>query len=116
VFVLLFYVYDRSDGLEAAIKIMTKQLLVREKKIEAARRERLLLDRLDHPGITRLLFTFQDATALYMALEYCPNGELYDQLRKRGVFSEEDARCVRGGAQGASVSLPVRFSFFFSLV
>lgn len=34
----------------------------------------------------------QDADSLYMGLEYCPNGELYQQVEARGKLPLEDAR------------------------
>lgn len=42
--------------------------------VDYIRKERVLLDALDHPGIARLFFTFQDAYSLYLGLEHCPNG------------------------------------------
>ena len=46
----------------------------RHKVVDYIRKERVLLDALDHPGIARLFFTFQDAYSLYLGLEHCPNG------------------------------------------
>ncbi len=60
---------------------------------ERVRRERALLDRLRAaPSVARLLFTFQDARAVYLALEHVPGGELYDQVRLRGRLPAADAR------------------------
>eukprot|EP00882_Tetradesmus_deserticola_P024296 GHRQ01026548.1.p1 GENE.GHRQ01026548.1~~GHRQ01026548.1.p1 ORF type:complete len:103 (+),score=28.50 GHRQ01026548.1:540-848(+) len=55
------------------------------------RNERNVLDRLHHPGIAQLQFTFQDAESLYIGLEHCPNGELYEQLQARGPLPLRDA-------------------------
>ncbi|KAI5388512.1 3-phosphoinositide-dependent protein kinase 2 [Lathyrus oleraceus] len=54
--------------------------------------ERIVLDQLDHPGIVRLYFTFQDSFSLYMALESCEGGELFDQITRKGRLTEEEAR------------------------
>lgn len=43
-----------------------------------------MLSKMNHPGIVRLYFTFQDSTWLYFALELCPNGELAELIAKRG--------------------------------
>lgn len=32
----------------------------------------------------------QDAESLYLGLEYCPNGELYEQLQERGSLPIAD--------------------------
>ena len=46
--------------------------------------EKDMLSKMNHPGIVRLHFTFQDSTWLYFALELCPNGELAELIAKRG--------------------------------
>ncbi|CAI5982624.1 unnamed protein product [Closterium sp. NIES-64] len=79
-------------GSECALKIMDKRHIVKERKVAYIKMERLILDRLRHPGIVRLLFTFQDEHSLYMGLECCHGGELFDQIRLKGKLSEEEAR------------------------
>ncbi|GBF94960.1 3-phosphoinositide dependent kinase [Raphidocelis subcapitata] len=81
----------RADGREYAVKMINKSLVVRNKVIDYIRNERTILDRLHHPGVAELHFTFQDADSLYMGLEYCPNGELYGQLEARGKLPRADA-------------------------
>lgn len=81
----------RQDGREYAVKIINKSLVIRNKVIDYIRNERNILDRLHHPGIAQLHFTFQDSENLYMGLEYCPNGELYEQLEARGKLEVEGA-------------------------
>lgn len=41
-------------------------------------------------------FLPQDAFSLYLGLEHCPNGELYDQIRLKGRLGEE-AACFYAG-------------------
>lgn len=74
----------RDTEQEYALKIMEKRHIVREKKVQYVKMERLILDQLDHPGVTRLHFTFQDSLCLYMGMECCNGGELFDQIRKVG--------------------------------
>lgn len=38
---------------------MHKQFIIREGKVDAIKAEREILDRLQHPGIVQLFFTFQ---------------------------------------------------------
>jgi len=40
----------------------------------------------------KLFFTFQDTQSLYMALESCEGGELFDQITRKGRLSEDEAR------------------------
>ncbi|KAL3695756.1 hypothetical protein R1sor_009832 [Riccia sorocarpa] len=82
----------KDTGEEYALKIMEKRHIVREKKVQYVKMERLILDQLEHPGVTRLYFTFQDSLCLYMGLECCNGGELFDQISRKGRLSLEEAR------------------------
>ncbi|WOL15645.1 3-phosphoinositide-dependent protein kinase 2-like isoform X1 [Canna indica] len=75
-----------------ALKIMDKKFIAKENKVSYVKMERIVLDQLDHPGIIRLCFTFQDSYSLYMALECCEGGELFDQITRKGRLSEDEAR------------------------
>ena len=43
-----------------AIKILNKKHIIEQKKVEWVNREKVLLDRLRHPNIVNLYFTFSD--------------------------------------------------------
>lgn len=73
-----------AGGGRYALKVINKARIVREKKVEYIKNERLLLDRLRHRGVVELFFTFQDEAQLYMGLQCCQNGELFSQIRRVG--------------------------------
>ena len=68
-----------------SLKAMLKSWIMRERKEAAVMAERAIMDRLEHPGVVRLCFTFQDESSLYMATEVCACGELYEQIARRGA-------------------------------
>ncbi|VAH82363.1 unnamed protein product [Triticum turgidum subsp. durum] len=82
----------KDTGNVYALKIMDKKFITKENKISYVKMERIVLDQLDHPGVIRLFFTFQDTYSLYMALESCEGGELFDQIVQKGRLSEDEAR------------------------
>ncbi|GMN52807.1 hypothetical protein TIFTF001_021951 [Ficus carica] len=82
----------KDTGIVYALKIMDKKFITKENKTAYVKLERIVLDQLDHPGIVRLFFTFQDTFSLYMALESCEGGELFDQITRKGRLSEAEAR------------------------
>ncbi|KAL3520807.1 hypothetical protein ACH5RR_018956 [Cinchona calisaya] len=82
----------RDTGTIYALKIMDKKFITKENKTAYVKLERIVLDQLDHPGVVRLFFTFQDTYSLYMALESCEGGELFDQITRKGRLSEDEAR------------------------
>lgn len=75
-----------------AIKIIDKHLILRHKQTKYIKNERFLLDKINYEGICDLHFTFQDQNSLYLGLELCQNGELYDQIHKRKQIDVQDAR------------------------
>jgi len=81
---------DTSEVL--ALKIMDKKHIIRENKVKFVKMERMILDQLDFPGVVRLCFTFQDVYCLYMALECCSGGELFDQIRRKGRMHQKEVR------------------------
>ncbi|KAG8390536.1 hypothetical protein BUALT_Bualt01G0093700 [Buddleja alternifolia] len=82
----------KDTGVIYAMKIMDKKFITKENKTAYVKLERIVLDQLDHPGVVRLFFTFQDSFSLYMALESCEGGELFDQITRKGRLPEDDAR------------------------
>lgn len=80
----------RADGSKVALKTMLKRHIAKEKKQRQVKEERDILDRMDHPGIAKLFFTFQDEHNLYMGLELCPHGELFDQIYQRKEQNQLD--------------------------
>ena len=74
----------RSDGSVHALKVMMKRHILREKKAEFVKNERHAMDACrDVPGVVKLRFTFQDCNALYLGMEPCEGGELFEQIRRR---------------------------------
>lgn len=49
---------------------MDKKFITKENKTAYVKLERIVLDQLDHPGVVRLYFTFQDT---YSLCEYYSN-------------------------------------------
>lgn len=54
----------KDTGIVYALKIMDKKFITKENKTAYVKLERIVLDQLDHPGIIRLYFTFQDTFSL----------------------------------------------------
>jgi len=48
--------------------------------------------RLDHPNIIKLYETFEDTRNIYLVMEMCEGGELFDRIINKGHFSEKEAR------------------------
>lgn len=60
----------KESGTVYALKIMDKKFITKENKTAYVKLERIVLDQLDHPGIIKLFFTFQDSFSLCSYLFY----------------------------------------------
>ena len=81
--------YYRETGEKRAVKIFKKDNA-------QAVRDRVFLEidimkSLDHPNIVRIHEYFENLTRIYVVLEYCAGGELFEDLVKKVMFSEPQA-------------------------
>ncbi len=53
------------------------------------------LSTLKHENHIQFIEYFEDENTLYLVMELCTGGELFDQMVERGVYSEYDAASVR---------------------
>ena len=65
-----------------AVKVLNKEKVVRLKQVDHTNSEQGILLSISHPFIINLWGTFQDATNLYMIMDFVHGGELFTLLRK----------------------------------
>jgi polo-like kinase 1 len=75
---------------EVAIKVTSKERLLKPKAQQKHRAEVEIQQSLNHPNILKPVDFFGDDHFTYLVLELCSNGSLKAQLRKRLRFTEED--------------------------
>jgi protein kinase A len=68
-----------------AIKVLSKDRVVKMKQIEHTNNEMHMLGAVQHPFIINLWGTFQDSANLYMVMDFVPGGELFTLLRRSNV-------------------------------
>lgn len=66
---------------------MDKKFITKENKTAYVKLERIVLDQLDHPGVVRLFFTFQDTFSLCMYFLCISFYLLYVNARRILIFS-----------------------------
>ena len=77
-----------QDSTHRAIKIIPKK---RIKRPELLTREISIMKQIDHPNIVQLYETFEDQQYIYLPMEICEGGELFDKIIELGRFSEQQA-------------------------
>ncbi|KAG6830431.1 hypothetical protein H0H92_000734 [Tricholoma furcatifolium] len=75
-----------------AIKVLNKEKVVKLKQVEHTNNEQAMLEAVQHPFIINLWGTFQDATNLYMVMDFVPGGELFTLLRRSNRFPDPVAK------------------------
>ncbi|RKP04121.1 hypothetical protein CXG81DRAFT_120, partial [Caulochytrium protostelioides] len=84
--------FKSSTGRYWALKCLRKAELVRVKQEHQIINEKRVLSQVRHPFIVEMFQTFQNATHLFMILEYVAGGDLFTFLRQMKFFEERVAR------------------------
>ena len=78
---------------KVAIKVISKKKIGDD--IDQLLDEINILKSLDHPNIVKYYETYENQKYMYIVMEYCPGGELFDVIAKRaqnkGSFEESEA-------------------------
>mmetsp|Transcript_120923 Transcript_120923/g.353283 ORF Transcript_120923/g.353283 Transcript_120923/m.353283 type:complete len:360 (+) Transcript_120923:57-1136(+) len=53
-----------------------------------------MLKLLHHPNIIKLFYTFEDSESIYMVMELCAGGDVFEQVARAGRLSEREAAIV----------------------
>merc|ERR1712216_232322 len=75
---------DRITNQKVALKIFDKNFLRSNKKDPDVMMEEHCLRRANHPGIVKFFASFRDGAAAYLAVEFCPGGELWGFVKDVG--------------------------------
>merc|ERR1712154_667394 len=69
-------------------KTISKQQM---KNVDRFKQEIAIMKMMDHPNIIKLFETFEDHRNIYLVMELCAGGELFDRIIEAGHFTEQQA-------------------------
>lgn len=82
---------DRKTGLIQAMKEVVK-IQVPEDQMKLFMNEIEMLKGLDHPNIMKIFQVIESKKSFYIICEYLAGGELFELLKKKKRFTEENAK------------------------
>ena len=83
----------RISGANRAVKVLKKSSMDEEEK-KMIFTEITNLKGLDHPNILKMYEYFEDDKRFYIITDLQKGGELFDEIVKRGKFTEKDAKML----------------------
>jgi len=79
------------SGETVAVKILERQRIKEIADVERVAREIHILKRVQHPHIIQLYEIIETPDQLYLIMEYCSGGELFDHIVESGRVTEPEA-------------------------
>jgi len=83
----------KTNGKKYAVKCIDKKM-VDKKEFQLLEREIDIMKKLQHPNIIQLMEVIDTVDTLFLVLEFCGGGELFDAIVSRGNYLEQDAAHV----------------------
>ncbi|PSS12130.1 Calcium-dependent protein kinase [Actinidia chinensis var. chinensis] len=81
-----------STGVEYACKSISKRKLISKEDVENVRKEIQIMHHLaGHKNIVTIRGAYEDSLYVHIVMELCGGGQLFDQIIRRGRYSEREA-------------------------
>lgn len=84
-----------QTGEKRAVKVISKarfnRAADRDFHFQQLRAEIEVMKSMNHPNIIRFYEVFENETDLFIVMEMCAGGELFDRIKATGTYSEHDA-------------------------
>ncbi|OHT16652.1 hypothetical protein TRFO_13084 [Tritrichomonas foetus] len=81
-----------KDGREYAIKIVPQSSFSKTSVLEHFESEIRVLHQMRHPNIVQFVDILRDDFNIYVVMEYCPNGDLFNHIIDKKFLSEQEAK------------------------
>jgi len=89
-------VRKKDTGRIYAMKVLNKKNILDNGELEHTKTEKNILQKLIHPFLVNLNYSFQTADKLYFIMDYINGGELFYHLQKEHKFTSERVRFYCG--------------------
>ncbi len=82
-------VRKKDNGRIYAMKVLNKKNIIENGELEHTKTEKNILQKLAHPFLVNLNYSFQTVDKLYFIMDYVNGGELFYHLQKDHKFTPE---------------------------
>ena len=80
--------FHRESNQKRAVKIIRKDLLTSESLRANLDKEISILRAIDHPNVVRVYEFFEEVKRLFIVMEFCKGGELFNEIVRRKFLTE----------------------------
>ena len=91
-FSVVCLVMERSTHQQFACKVCSRQLIIAKNIFDRFEREVRIMQSFCHPCLVQLMDVVYDQNLIYLIMEYCMNGELFQVIADHGRLEENLAR------------------------
>jgi len=88
-------VKHKATGVQYAVKCLDMGLIKSAEGLAQLREEIIVMCQLDHPNIVRLEEVYESISEIFLVLELCHGGDLFDRLDEQPDFHYTEAQCAR---------------------
>ncbi|XP_074661024.1 serine/threonine-protein kinase 38-like isoform X2 [Tubulanus polymorphus] len=85
-------VQKKDTGHMYAMKILRKHDMLEKEQVAHVRAERDILVEADHQWVVKMYYSFQDASNLYLIMEFLPGGDMMTLLMKKDTLTEDQTQ------------------------
>jgi calcium-dependent protein kinase len=87
----VFKASNKSDPtVKVAVKVINKHGMDADDLLSISR-EVAIMQQVDHPNIVKYYETYDDVKYIYLCMELCTGGELFDEISKKEMLNEANA-------------------------
>jgi calcium-dependent protein kinase len=83
--------WKANNGTYAIKSIEKAKIQDNPKNLVALQKEIQILRRIDHSNVIKMYEVYESELYVHLILEYLKGGELFQQIQRKGVYSEKDA-------------------------
>ena len=85
-------VQKKSDRKLYAMKILSKDMILKKRQVGRTQSENRILRKIDHPYLVGMKYAFQAETKLYLILDYVNGGDMFGHLQMVKRFNVDQVR------------------------